>query len=180
MNWEAIGAIAELLGAIGVIASLVYLATQIRHGQEQMSQNTRALQAGAYQQFEESVYRKVMDDLAIPGLERIIRLGMADIEQLSEEDMFRWSHWIFMRLRAFDNSWIFMRLRAFDNSHYQFRMGMQDEDRWQISRRDMETFFQMPGVVQWWKATPSTLSPDFVALVEEILGEEAEGVEGPQ
>jgi len=63
MNWDAIGAIAELLGAIGVIASLVYLATQIRHGREQMSQNTRALQAGAYQQFEESVYRKVMDDL---------------------------------------------------------------------------------------------------------------------
>jgi hypothetical protein len=30
MNWEAVGAIAELLGAIGVIASLVYLAIQIR------------------------------------------------------------------------------------------------------------------------------------------------------
>jgi len=27
MNWEATGAIAELLGAVGVIASLVYLAT---------------------------------------------------------------------------------------------------------------------------------------------------------
>jgi hypothetical protein len=162
MNWEAIGAIAELLGAVGVIASLVYLATQIRHSREQMGRNTRALQAGAYQQFEESVYRKVMDDLTIPGLERIVRLGTADIEQLSEEDMFRWSRWIFMRLRAFDNS------------HYQFRMGMQDEDRWQISRRDLEMFFQMPGVVQSWKANPSSLSPEFVALVEEILGEDPE------
>jgi hypothetical protein len=162
MNWDAIGAIAELLGAVGVIASLVYLATQIRQSRQQMGQNTRALQAGAYQQFEESVYRRVMDDLTIPGLERIIRLGMADIEQLSEEDMVRWS------------KWIFVRLRAFDNSHYQFRMGMQDEDRWQISRRDLEMFFQMPGVVQWWKATPSTLSPAFVALVEEILAEESD------
>ena len=163
MNWDAIGAIAELLGAIGVIASLVYLATQIRHSREQMSENTRALQAGAYQQLEESVYRKVMDDLTIPDLERIIRVGTSDIEQLSEEDMFRWSRWIFMRLRAFDNA------------HYQFRMGMQDEDRWQISRRDLELFFQMPGVVQWWKATPSTLSPEFGALVEEILGGEGQG-----
>ena len=41
MNWDAIGAIAELLGAIGVIASLVYLATQIRHSREQMQENTR-------------------------------------------------------------------------------------------------------------------------------------------
>ena len=30
MNWDAIGAIAELAGAIGVIASLIYLARQIR------------------------------------------------------------------------------------------------------------------------------------------------------
>ncbi len=42
MNWDAIGAIAELLGAIGVIASLIYLATQIRQRREQMRENTRA------------------------------------------------------------------------------------------------------------------------------------------
>ena len=30
MNWDAIAAIAELAGAIGVIASLIYLARQIR------------------------------------------------------------------------------------------------------------------------------------------------------
>ncbi len=42
MNWDAIGAIAELLGAIGVIASLVYLATQIR-------QNTRSVRSATYQ-----------------------------------------------------------------------------------------------------------------------------------
>ena len=36
MNWDAIGAIAELLGAVGVIASLVYLATQISAIYEEM------------------------------------------------------------------------------------------------------------------------------------------------
>ncbi len=45
MNWDAIGAIAELLGAVGVIASLVYLATQIRHSREQMSQTSKQLEA---------------------------------------------------------------------------------------------------------------------------------------
>ena len=45
MIWDAIGAFAELLGAVGVIASLVYLATQIRQSREQMSQNTRAMRA---------------------------------------------------------------------------------------------------------------------------------------
>ena len=43
MSWDAIGAVAELLGAIGVIASLVYLAGQIRDSREQMSRNTQAV-----------------------------------------------------------------------------------------------------------------------------------------
>jgi len=59
MNWDAIGAIAELLGAVGVIASLVYLATQIRQSREQLSQTPRAMRADTYQQF----YRGFNDDL---------------------------------------------------------------------------------------------------------------------
>ena len=43
MNWEAIGAIAEAVGAAGVIASLVYLGSQIRS-------STRAAKVTAYQQ----------------------------------------------------------------------------------------------------------------------------------
>ena len=30
MNWDSVGAIAELLGAIGVIGSLIYVASQVR------------------------------------------------------------------------------------------------------------------------------------------------------
>jgi len=32
MNWEAIGAIGEVIGAGAVVLSLLYLATQVRHG----------------------------------------------------------------------------------------------------------------------------------------------------
>ncbi|MGH0030795.1 MAG: hypothetical protein ACQGVC_13450 [Myxococcota bacterium] len=42
MNWDAIGAVGEILGATGVFASLVYLATQIRD-------NTRSLGAASLQ-----------------------------------------------------------------------------------------------------------------------------------
>ncbi len=37
MNWEALGAIAETIGAIGVIGSLLYLALQIRQGNRDAS-----------------------------------------------------------------------------------------------------------------------------------------------
>ena len=41
MNWDAIGAIGEILGAIGVIVTLGYLAVQIR-------QNTRSSRVSAF------------------------------------------------------------------------------------------------------------------------------------
>jgi hypothetical protein len=43
MNWEAIGAVAELAGALGVIVSLIYLAKQISMTNENVAQNTTAL-----------------------------------------------------------------------------------------------------------------------------------------
>ncbi len=39
MNWEAIGAVGEVLGAIGVIVTLGYLAVQIRPTREQCGPN---------------------------------------------------------------------------------------------------------------------------------------------
>jgi hypothetical protein len=36
MNWEALGAIAEFLGAIGVILTLLYLSRQIQHNSRQL------------------------------------------------------------------------------------------------------------------------------------------------
>ena len=46
MNWEAIGAVGEVVGAAGVIASLVYLAVQIR-------QNTRSVRRTSARQSSE-------------------------------------------------------------------------------------------------------------------------------
>lgn len=40
MNWEAIGAIGEILGAVGVLATLIYLSQQIRKSAEDTRNNT--------------------------------------------------------------------------------------------------------------------------------------------
>ena len=43
MNWDAVGAIAESIGALGVISSLIYLAVQVR-------QNTRQGRLSRFQE----------------------------------------------------------------------------------------------------------------------------------
>ncbi len=42
MNWDAIGAVGEIVGAAGVILSLVYLAAQIKHNTKQVDEAGRS------------------------------------------------------------------------------------------------------------------------------------------
>jgi len=50
MNWEAIGAIGEIAGAIGVVVTLAYLSVQLR-------QNTKASRLSAIQAASENSSR---------------------------------------------------------------------------------------------------------------------------
>ena len=163
MNWDAIGAVAELLGAIGVIASLVYLAGQIRDSREQMSQNTRAVRAGAYQQFQEHLQTTMVGVLSVPSLDGVVFRGMADPETLSEEEAARFAWWLIG---------VFM---IYENAHYQYRMGLLDEDRWRMHRSNLQALLGRQGVRLWW-ATRSDLieSPEFAVLVSEMLGNKPE------
>jgi hypothetical protein len=79
MNWDAIGAIAELLGAVGVIASLIYLAMQLK-------QNTRAM-------FRQEVTQAFQSPVATHGLSKTIRTGLTDFERLDEDEAFEFGYW---------------------------------------------------------------------------------------
>ena len=52
MNWDAIGAIAESLGVIGVIVTVVYVAVQIRH-------NSQAVQGATEQAGFQQAWQKI-------------------------------------------------------------------------------------------------------------------------
>jgi hypothetical protein len=159
MNWDAIGAIAETLGAVGVIASLVYLATQIRHSRDQMSQNTRA---SGYQSFFQSMDEVAMRSTSSPKMAEALRLGITHFDQLDEEQAF------------YFNNWMLGMFMAFENGHYQFRTGILDESRWRLHRSNLTACLNSPGPRQWWRQNPlgrDTLDPEFFALVEEVIGE---------
>ena len=51
MDWDALGAIAELAGALGVIASLIYLGTQIRHNTRASSVEAKLATTGMLTEF---------------------------------------------------------------------------------------------------------------------------------
>jgi hypothetical protein len=65
MDWSAIGAIAEIIGAAGVVVSLMYLAYQVR-------QNTRATKAGTRQALADGVQRLASDVVEVDDIARVM------------------------------------------------------------------------------------------------------------
>ena len=45
MSWDAIGAVAELLGSLAVFLTLIYLAVQVRHGRQDFRRSVRQSRA---------------------------------------------------------------------------------------------------------------------------------------
>jgi len=102
MSWQDLGSIGELVSAIAVIVSLVYLALQIRQNTNHLEHNTKATQATA---FDSSITHAMVARQAIfqnEDVARVYREGMADPMGLSEQDRMRfrlimhnilWSIW---------------------------------------------------------------------------------------
>ena len=67
MNWEAIGAVGEVGGAIAVVATLVYLAAQIRHSAES---NLASTQFGIQSEFNRFHEMVISDPELLVTLER--------------------------------------------------------------------------------------------------------------
>lgn len=89
MNWEAIGAISETIGALAVVVSLVYLAFQIRQNTKQLEQSERtsiaasvSASATSYRENRQYIYtsREVAE---------IQLRGLADPGSLDEVERYR-------------------------------------------------------------------------------------------
>jgi hypothetical protein len=82
MNWEALGAIAELRGAIGVIATLFYLASQIR-------QNTKSIRASTFQETMRDISSLADLTTQHPEVARAYLTGMNDLASPPADDRVR-------------------------------------------------------------------------------------------
>jgi hypothetical protein len=91
MSIQDLGAIGEIVGAIAVVVSLVYLATQIRQGNRQIQENTNALRAAAVHSSLTFTFNNRAATFSDAGTADIYFRGMNDFESLNEleRDRFR-------------------------------------------------------------------------------------------
>ena len=90
MNWEAIGAIGEILGAAGVVVTLVYLAYQIRQNTVQLEQNILAAKAAAQNASNEALRENRKAIFESVEMSEIYLRGNQNPEELDEVSMLRY------------------------------------------------------------------------------------------
>lgn len=151
MSWDAIAAMAEAIGAVAVVASLLYLALQVR----------ASARASAVQSKLEST--RLLNDfvdflIESPELADLFQRGLADYERLDKPEQLRFSN---MSLKAF---WFFSA------GHFQFPVGALDEDEFHEVRTVMRYWIRRPGTRVWWeKLGRISVSPVFARFVDEEM-----------
>lgn len=150
MNWNAVGAIANLLGAAGVIASLIYLGIQIR-------QNTRTERSRAFQQIFASFTAQNLDMFGPQNIDVVIS-GMQDFNGLCGRDKLRFDHLMMGYFNA---------LEATIVSKTAFLLGDETVENWAYALRTR--FLPYPGVRDWWNDAKPIFSLETRAWVDKQI-----------
>ena len=142
MTFEELGGLGEFVGALAVLASLIYVARQIH-------QNTKATRLATFQAgFDAS--QSIFDAAARDAeLARILRIGLADPSKLTEDEYAR-LFW-----------WVFLALRLAENGFFQHQAGAVDDDTWKARSRGYENLLASPTVNAIWKTLSPTFRGDF-------------------
>ena len=97
MNWEALGAIGEIIGAAGVIATLAFLAFQIRQNSSLLKNNTRQLEQNHQVAIAQAIAQSdaQSDPMLVVAqsdeLSNIMHRGLANFQGLGPEAAMRFS-----------------------------------------------------------------------------------------
>ena len=144
---EDLGNIGEFVGAIGVVASLVYLAAQIR-------QNTRSIRASAFEAAQRDLSEAIDLLSSDPELIRIYFDGNRDFESFSQDDRRRYACF----MAAF--------MRRYETLVYQTRLGNIDPQDWEGVRKNLWQTFQGAGARAWWASARSHFNSELQEYVQ--------------
>jgi hypothetical protein len=163
MNWEAMGAIGEIVGALSVILTIGYLAVQVRYAKSATTDQNRLVRAVGVLEMNRDMVANDEHRLSVVknwGLtedyERMARtLGVSESEA-SKVDFtnvyYFWLHW------------------------GQFASTHDEKDREEI-RHLISTFYRSPGMKLSWETSPIAqplLDPEFVDFVNGVLADDGD------
>lgn len=146
MNWDAIGAIGEIIGALAVILSLLYLALQIKN------QNRESKFAAMH---EISVgFRDAISKFSDESMASIIVKANSNYEDLSDDEA--------MRLLILSGQFF----RAFEEAFIQYQEGRLDDRNWKAIKKYYINIMSANALRNIWEIRKEFLDDEFVKFVD--------------
>jgi hypothetical protein len=156
MNWDAIGAVGEIVGAAGVIISLGFLAFETRR-------NTESLRASLSHDTLKSVAE--LNDLIVenPELRRVaskIQNPAVSVDDLDTDEL---------DIALYIARALFMR---FEGIYLLYKRGLVEEELWLQRQAAGAGMLQLPILKRYWEdeMNNSVYTPSFIQVMNSAVG----------
>lgn len=150
MNWSAIGAIGEIIGAIAVVASLGYLAVQVRQNTKMMKAQTRDSVSTKQMQIATYVFQE-------PSMAEIIQGGLrGEYEQQTPEHL---------KFGGF----LTANLREWENSYHQYKAGLFEHGDFEARQVRWKQLLQFKTIQARWEQDRETYGPEFRTVIDDLV-----------
>jgi hypothetical protein len=150
MNWEAAGAISQIVGTVLVGMTLIYLAVQLR-------QNTSALKSSTFLAISASMGSTMEIFATHSDLAPLLIKAQAGVDNLSPDERARFG---FLMMMAY---------RRVETVVVQRHLGFIDRDLTEGFERSALSILNSKGVRQWWDTSKDAFSNLFSAWVDEKI-----------
>lgn len=147
-NWDAISAIAEVVGVVGLIASLIFVGFQ-------MKQTAKAINVSSNHGIQEALRDMVMRIAENESLTSVFMQGMAEPESASAIDEYRFA----LTMQA--------TIQFYANAYYQHSVGALDETTWQSIDAQLGNGLKSPGAQAYWARRGSNYPKDFETYLKD-------------
>jgi hypothetical protein len=150
MSLQEFAELGAAMSGIGVIASVIYVSIQISH-------NTRAVRASAYQQVVNSFAAISFDIARDKNLVDLYLRAGRDFAVLDEVERAQYS----LMLLSF--------LRRSENVFFQTEIHMLHSQHWSGILESIKAIMALPGAQACWSEMKNRLNPEFRAFVDELI-----------
>ncbi len=148
MTLEQYAYLAEIIGVIIVVVTLLYLSMQVRQGAHLMRSESRQ----ALMTHDRELLFEFLDNMDL--FDRV-----ASPHELSKADQ-----------RRFSCLWI-VNMRNREHEWFQYKDGILDETTWLSYRRILPLILASQRHRNWWKSAKRAFDPGFVEMVDHYIGE---------
>lgn len=154
MTLEQASFVAQIVSAVAVIASLIFVGFQLKHATAAIRATSSQAHSGLYT----DLVRSIIDNA---DFARTWSTGLTNPKALTEAE------WV--RFVAYASA----LFRLYESSRVQWLNGRLDEEHWHTIERQAADFGQLPGLQRAWDLRGHWYSPEFRAWFEGLTPSKA-------